>query len=37
LTRQSFLLITCTRHIVTVPPGSDGTSSAGYSGVPAFS
>lgn len=33
---QSFLLISCTRHIVTVPPTSDGTRSAGYSGVPAY-
>jgi hypothetical protein len=35
--RQPFLLIVCTRHIVTVPPGVDGTSSAGYSDVPAYS
>ena len=34
---QSFLLIVCTRHIVTVPPDSDGTSSAGYPDVPAYS
>ncbi len=33
---QSFLLISCTRHIVTVPPTCDGTRSAGYSGVPAY-
>lgn len=33
---QSFLLISCTRHIVTVPPTWDGTRSAGYSGVPAY-
>lgn len=33
---QSFLLISCTRHILTVPPTSDGTRSAGYSGVPAY-
>ncbi len=29
---QPFLLIVCTRHIVTVPPAWDGTRSAGYSG-----
>jgi hypothetical protein len=34
---QSFLLISCTRHIVTVPPAWDGTRSAGYSGFPAYS
>ena len=34
---QSFLLIVRTRHIVTVPPTSDGTRSAGYSDVPAYS
>ena len=33
---QSFLLISCTRHIVTVPPTWDDTRSAGYSGVPAY-
>ena len=33
---QSFLLISCTRHIVTVPPTWDGTRSAGFSGVPAY-
>jgi hypothetical protein len=33
---QSFLLISCTRHILTVPPTWDGTRSAGYSGVPAY-
>ena len=33
---QSFLLISCTRHIVTVPPACDGTRSAGFSGVPAY-
>jgi hypothetical protein len=33
---QSFLLISCTRHIITVPPTSDGTRSAGCSGVPAY-
>ena len=33
---QPFLLISCTRHIVTVPPTWDGTRSAGYSGVPAY-
>ena len=37
LTRQSFLLIACTQHVVTVPPESDVTSSVGYTGVPAFS
>ena len=31
------LLIVRTRHIVTVPPTSDGTSSAGYSEFPAYS
>ncbi len=36
-TRQPFLLIVCSRHFVTVPPGSDGTSSAAYSDVPAYS
>jgi hypothetical protein len=34
---QPFLLIACTRHIVTVHVPSDGTSSAGFSGVPAYS
>lgn len=34
---QSFLLISCTRHIVTVPPTWDGTRSAGFSGFPAYS
>jgi hypothetical protein len=34
---RPFLLIACTRHIVTVPARVDGTSSAGYSGVPAYS
>jgi hypothetical protein len=34
---QPFLLIACTRHIVTVHAPPDGTSSAGYSGVPAYS
>jgi hypothetical protein len=33
---QSFLLISCTRHIVTVSPTWDGTRSAGFSGVPAY-
>lgn len=33
---QPFLLISCTRHIVTVSPAWDGTRSAGYSGVPAY-
>jgi hypothetical protein len=33
---QSFLLISCTRHIVTVPPTWDDTRSAGFSGVPAY-
>jgi hypothetical protein len=33
---QSFLLISCTRHIVTVPPTWDETRSAGYSGFPAY-
>ena len=33
---QSFLLISCTRHIVTVPPTWDGTRSAGFSDVPAY-
>src|SRR4051812_19605572 len=32
-----FLLIACTRHVFTEPSSSDGTSSAGYSGVPAYS
>jgi hypothetical protein len=36
LLNQSFLLISCTRHIVTVPAAWDGTRSAGYSGVPAY-
>jgi hypothetical protein len=36
-TRQSFLLIVRTRHIVTVPPAWDGTRSARYSDVPAYS
>ena len=35
--RQSFLLIVRTRHIVTVPPAWDGTRSAGFSDVPAYS
>jgi hypothetical protein len=34
---QSFLLIVCTRHIVTVPPTWDDTRSAGYSDFPAYS
>ena len=34
---QSFLLISCTRHVVTVPPTWDDTRSAGYSGLPAYS
>ena len=34
---QPFLLIVCTRHIVTVPSDPDGTSSAGYSEFPAYS
>jgi hypothetical protein len=34
---QPFLLIVRTRHIVTVPSVSDGTSSAGYSEFPAYS
>jgi len=34
---RSFLLIVRARHIVTVPPGWDGTRSAGYSDVPAYS
>jgi hypothetical protein len=34
---QSFLLISCTRHIVTVPATWDGTRSAGFSGFPAYS
>ena len=34
---QSFLLITCTQHIITVPPTWDGTRSVGYSGFPAYS
>ena len=34
---QSFLLIFCTRHIVTVPPTWDGTRSAGFSDFPAYS
>ena len=33
---QSFLLISCTRHIFTVPATWDGTRSAGFSGVPAY-
>jgi len=33
---QSFLLISCTRHIVTVSATWDDTRSAGYSGVPAY-
>ena len=33
----SFLLIVRTRHVVTVPPTWDGTRSAGYSDVPAYS
>src|SRR6202011_5144846 len=36
-TRQSFLLIVRTRHVVTVPSALDGTRSAGYSDVPAYS
>ena len=36
-TRQSFLLIVRTRHVVTVPPTWDGTRSAGYTDVPAYS
>jgi hypothetical protein len=35
--RGSFLLIVRTRHIVTVPSRCDGTRSAGYSDVPAYS
>ncbi len=35
--RQSFLLIVRTRHIVTVSPAWDGTRSAGYTDVPAYS
>ena len=34
--REPFLLIVRTRHIFTVPSTSDGTSSAGYSDIPAF-
>jgi hypothetical protein len=34
---RPFLLIACTRHIVTVAAPPDGTSSAGCSGVPAYS
>jgi hypothetical protein len=34
---QSFLLISCTQHIVTVPPAWDGTRSVGFSGFPAYS
>ena len=34
---QSFLLVFCTRHIVTVTPTWDGTRSARYSGFPAYS
>src|SRR6202035_977135 len=34
---RSFLLIVRTRHIFTVPPTWDGTRSAGYSDVPAYS
>ncbi len=34
---QSFLLISCTRHIVTVSPTWDGIRSAGFSGFPAYS
>ena len=34
---QSFLLISCTRHIVTVSPRGGETRSAGFSGVPAYS
>jgi hypothetical protein len=33
---QSFLLISCTRHIVTVPATWDDTRSAGYTGFPAY-
>src|SRR5579884_778938 len=33
---RPFLLIVCTRHVVTVPTTSDGTSSAGYSEFPAY-
>jgi hypothetical protein len=36
-TRQSFLLIVRTRHVVTVPPTWDGTRSAGCTDVPAYS
>ena len=35
--RQPFLLIVRTRHIFTVPPTWDGTRSAGYTDVPAYS
>src|SRR5256714_4957955 len=34
---QPFLLIVRTRHVVTVPPGVAGASSAGYSEFPAYS
>ena len=34
---QPFLLVFCTRHVVTVPSDWDGTRSAGYSGFPAYS
>ena len=34
---QPFLLVFCTRHIVTVSPTWDGTRSAGFSGFPAYS
>ncbi len=34
---EPFLLIICTRHVVTILPAeADGTSSAGYSDVPAY-
>jgi hypothetical protein len=35
--REPFLLIVCTRHIVTVLPEPDRTSSAGYPEFPAYS
>ncbi len=34
---QSFLLISCTQHIVTVSPAWDETRSVGFSGFPAYS
>ena len=34
---QPFLLVSCTRHVVTVAPTRDGTRSAGYPGFPAYS